>query len=80
MPARMRFPAQALEELRREDPGTQVTLHYIRRLAATGRVPYVLIGRRRLLNYDALVAYLADPVQEAPQPGIRPIDERTAKR
>ena len=38
MPARMRFPAQALEELRKADPETQVSLKLIRRLIHTGAV------------------------------------------
>ena len=80
MSVRMRFPAQALEELRREDPGTQVTLNFISRLAASGKIPYVLIGRRRLLNYDALLEYLANPPAEEPLPGIRPIEERMTRR
>lgn len=67
MTVRMRFPQQALEELKMDDPGTQVTLHYIRTIARQGLVPYVQIGRRRLLNYDALLEYLAHPTQEAPE-------------
>lgn len=77
MAVRMRFPTQALEELRKDDPGTQVTLHYIRALARQGLIPCVQIGRRRLLNYDALLEYLAHPIQEAPETvqGIRRIAE-----
>lgn len=77
MSVRMRFPAQALEELRRDDPGTQVTLHYLRTLARKGLVPCVQIGRRRLLNYDALLDYLENPTRETPgtAQGIRRIAE-----
>lgn len=77
MPVRMRFPAQALEELRKDDPGTPITLNYIRSIARQGLVPCVQIGRRRLLNYDALLEYLAHPVQGAPDEasGIRRIAE-----
>ena len=55
MPARMRFPAQALEELRKADPETQVSLKLIRRLIHTGAVPSVPVGNgnRRLVNLDA---------------------------
>ncbi len=66
----MRFPAQALEELRKDDPNTPVTLNYIRALAASGRVPVVKVGRRRLINYDAMLEYLANPTEEHPQRGI----------
>lgn len=80
-PVRMRFPAQALEELRRDDPGTPVSLKMIRRLMKTGIVPSVPVGNgnRRLLNYDALLAYLAAPCPDKPAEqldGIRRIDER----
>lgn len=65
---RMRFPAQALEELRRIDPQTPVTLRFIRQLVKTGAVPSVAVGngKRRLLNFDALVAYLENPPEETP--------------
>lgn len=77
MSVRMRFPAQALEELRKADPDTPVTLHFIRSLARKGLIPCVQIGRRRLLNYDALVEYLANPTREETEtaPGIRRIAE-----
>ena len=56
---RMRFPQQALEELRRIDPQTPVSLSFIRRLVKTGAVPSVPVGNgnRRLVNFDALCAY-----------------------
>lgn len=66
----MRFPAQVLEELRKDDPNTPVTLNYIRSLAASGRVPVVKVGRRRLINYDAMLEYLANPTEEQPQHGV----------
>ncbi len=59
--ARMRYPAQALELLRQEDPDTCVSLNFIRALAASGKIPVVKIGRRRLINYDSLVEFLANP-------------------
>ena len=41
---RMRFPQQALEELRRIDPQTPVSLSFIRRLVKSGAVPSVPVG------------------------------------
>lgn len=77
MPVRMRFPAEALEELKREDPDTPVTLHLIRSLLVAGKIPFVPIGRRRLINYDALVEYLANPRDTDENTGkIRAITER----
>ncbi len=77
---RMRFPQQALEELRRIDPETPVSVSFIRRLVKTGAVPSVPVGagKRRLVNLDALIEYLGNPPAETAQPvrGIRPVDER----
>lgn len=78
---RMRFAAQALDELRKLDPETPVTLRFIKQLMRTGAIPSVPVGNgnRRLLNFDALVAYLENPSTEPVQqtaPGIRRIPER----
>lgn len=59
--ARMRYAAQALAELKKQDPDTPVTLNYLRALAASGKIPVHYIGRRRLINYDALLEFLANP-------------------
>ncbi len=76
---RMRFPAQALEELRRIDPQTSVSLPMIRRLVKSGAIPSVPVGNgnRRLLNLDALLAFLAAPTENQPEQvkGIRPVPE-----
>lgn len=77
---RMWFPQQALEELRRIDPQTPVSLSFIRRLVKTGAVPSVPVsaGRRRLVNLDALIEYLSNPPADEVQTarGIRPVSER----
>lgn len=83
MPARMRFPAQALEELRKTDPDTPVSLKMIRSLVKTGVIPSIPVGNgnRRLLNFDALLEYLEHPSRdmETPMPGIRKLDERAGR-
>ena len=74
---RMRYPEQALAELKLEDPSTPVTVYMIRRLVAAGTIPSIQMGRRRLLNYDSLLEYLAHPVPEEAEHqrgGIRKID------
>ena len=64
---RMRFPAQALAELKQADPRTPVTLNLIRSPIRRGVIPYIEVGRGKLLNYDDLLDYLAAaPV--VPQP------------
>lgn len=75
MSIRMRFPQQAFEELKKEDPDTPITLNYIRRLSASGLIPVVMIGRRRLLNYDALLEFLRNPTQEITEGKMRRIQE-----
>lgn len=67
---RMRYPEQALAELKLEDPNTPVTVYMIRRLVASGTIPSIKMGRRRLLNYDLLLEYLAHPVSEETE--VRP--------
>jgi hypothetical protein len=63
---RMRFARQAIQELKKEDPDTQVTEHYLRHLIKTGAVPSVSIGNnRRLINYDLLLEYLANPTSKS---------------
>ncbi len=77
---RMRFPAQALEELRKIDPQTAITLPMIRRLVRSGKVPSVAVGNgnRRLLNFDALLDFLAAPAEDKPEQaqGIRPMSQK----
>ena len=62
--ARMRYPEAALSELRKIDPDTSITLNYIRTLVASGKIPCHRIGRRRLINFDALLEYLAKAEDE----------------
>ncbi len=79
MAVRMRTPAQALTEIKQQDPHSCVSLNMIRRLIKTGAVPSVAVcsGRRRLVNLDALLDFLAAPAENKPEQaqGIRPIPE-----
>lgn len=58
MTPRMRTAEGALAIIKAEDPGTAVTLRYIRRLIAAGTIPHVPVGRKKLVNVDELLAYL----------------------
>ena len=58
MAPRMRTAAGALDIIRSDDPETAVTLRYIRRLISTGTVPHIPVGRKKLINVDALMSYL----------------------
>ena len=55
---RMRTAPGALAIIQEEDPGTEVTLHYLRRLIKTGTVPSVPVGRKKLIDVDKLIDYL----------------------
>ena len=55
---RLRTVEGALEIIKAEDPDTAVTLRHVRRLIATGAVPHVPVGRKKLVNVDKLLAYL----------------------
>lgn len=53
---RMRTATGALEIIKQQDPDTAVTLHYIRQLISSGKVPFVPVGRKKLINVDELLA------------------------
>ena len=59
---RMRTVHEAAEELRQMDANTAVTEYHIRQLAINNIIPRVKAGKKYLINLDALIAYLADPV------------------
>lgn len=77
--ARMRFAHQCIEELRKIDPDTPIKECFIRSLVKRGLIPSVPVGRRRLVNFDALLEYLSlstTPQEPEIQNGIRKIPER----
>ena len=43
---RMRTAGKVLDLIKEQDPGTEVTLHYIRNLIKTGKVPVTPVGRK----------------------------------
>jgi len=59
--ARMRLVKDAYEQIKADDPNTAVTLNGLRQLIHSGVIPTVSIGRKRLINYDALLDYLSSP-------------------
>ncbi len=77
---RMRTPGAAVAEIKKSDPDTSVSEYFIRHLACDGKIPCVMAGRKRLINYDSLLEYLSsvhnDPEPEPIEYGkIRPIKE-----
>jgi len=59
----MRLMVEAFEQIKTADPYTALTLNGLKRLIRTGAVPSVKIGRKTLVNFDALIEYLSDPQQ-----------------
>jgi excisionase family DNA binding protein len=56
---RMRTAGKVLDLIKEQDPGTEVTLHYIRNLIKTGKVPVTPVGRKKLVDADAVMEYIA---------------------
>lgn len=69
----MRFPADALAELRKIDPDTPVSLSFIRRLSRPVLCRPFRWARAsgRLVNFDALIEFLSNPPTEAAANGAR---------
>ena len=62
---RMRFPADALTELRKLDPETPVSLSFIRRLVKTGAVPSAPVGagkRTVVIRWRVLMCRFISPM------------------
>ena len=68
MLSRMRTLDEAYTELKQLDPNTAVSKYFIRRLALSGKIPTVMCGRKRLLNFDGLLAYLNGTGTICPKP------------
>lgn len=64
---RMRTAAGVLEIIKAQDPDTEVTLHYLRSLINTKKVPVTPVGCKKLVDADAVIAYIAAG-EKAPPP------------
>ena len=62
---KMRLIREAYMQVKEDDPGTALTLCALRRIVRENKVPVVKIGRKMLLNYDALLDYLNSQGTEA---------------
>ena len=76
---RMRTAAGVFALIQEQDPDTEVTLHYIRALIKTGKVPVTPVGRKLLVDADVLIRYIATG-ENAPQKRIIPIRERQIRK
>ncbi len=55
----MRGIKEAVAEIRRADPETAVTEHYLRGLIKSGALPHRQAGRKIIISMDALYTYLS---------------------
>lgn len=78
---KMRYAEEAVHELRQMDPKCPISARTIRALANQGIIPSVPVGtgERRLINFDVLLDYLANPdryaVKTSKVAGVRRLDE-----
>ncbi len=56
---RMRTATEAVAELKAVDPGTALTVRAVRRMIATGEIPHVDVGTKKLVDMRNLFAYLS---------------------
>jgi len=56
---RMRTAEKILNIIKEQDPDTEVTLHCIRDLIKSGKIPVTLVGRKKLVDADRVIAYIA---------------------
>lgn len=61
---RIRLIKEAYEEIKKADPGTAITMNYVRKLVVSGAVWSIRVGRRYLINMDDLEDYLANPQRQ----------------
>ena len=55
---RMRTAPKIVAEIKAQDPGSEVTEHYVRQLVKNGRVPVVWAGSKALINLDDVLTLL----------------------
>jgi len=77
---RMRVPQKAIEQLKRDDPENGLTLCALRALIKRGKITVVRVGNKQLVNYDALLEFLTNPIAETSEVtgvgGIRRVEVR----
>lgn len=55
---RMRTAKYAMDEIRAQDPNTEISLRFIRSVVNTGKIPVVCVGRKKLFDMDCLLEIL----------------------
>ena len=55
---RMRTIKESLKIIKEADKNSSITYNAIKKLCTNGSIPYIMIGNRIILNFDALIDYL----------------------
>lgn len=63
--ARIRTIREVIALLKQADSQTAVTHHFIRKLCDSGCIKSIRAGKKILINYDELLAYLNLDIDEA---------------
>ena len=64
----MRTAAGVFEIIKAEDPGTQVTMNYIKMLFRSGEIPILQVGRKRLADADLVMEHIASGMKQPSEP------------
>lgn len=64
---RMRTAAGVFEIIKAEDPGTDVTMNYIKTLFRSGEIPVTKVGRKRLADADLVMEHIAAGTASEPE-------------
>lgn len=76
--ARLRLIRECFQVLKSADPDTSLTLRALRRLVEADVVPSIRSGRKVLVDYNQLLAYLSRPYEPKPVENhcnsIRPVN------
>lgn len=60
MSSRMRLLKETYEQLKIDDPDTDLTMYALRTIVKSGKVATIQLGRKTLINYDSLLDYLRE--------------------
>lgn len=55
---KIRTIAEAIEEIKRLDPETAITAHFIKEGIADGKIPIIRVGNKMLVNMASIFAFL----------------------
>ena len=55
---RMRTASGVLAAIKEQDPGTEITLFFIRKIINSGTIPVVNAGTKKLVDVDRVIEYI----------------------